>query len=85
MPETALETHEEAADGFLVFSVVLLGVGSFGLMNGRVANVARLLTTAGTLAMVVAGYNVGHSGGALVYVHGAASAYTTVLNTRPTP
>lgn len=85
VPETAIETHEEAAEAFLILSVVLLGVGSFGLMNGRVGNAARLLTTAGTLALVVAGYNVGHSGGALVYVHGAASAYTTVLNTHPTP
>jgi hypothetical protein len=39
--------------------------------------VARGLGTAGAVALVAVAAYVGHSGGKLVYEHGAASAYTT--------
>jgi len=77
VPEQAFETHEEAAEAFFAFSLVVLGIAGAGLVGGRVGTVARYAATAGTLALVVAGYNVGHSGGKLVYTYGAASAYTT--------
>lgn len=77
VPETALETHEEAAEVFLALSLVVLGIAGVGLLNGRVGSAARFVAAAGTLALVVAGYNVGHSGGLLVYEYGAASAYTS--------
>lgn len=77
VPETALETHEEAAEAFLALSLVVLGIAGVGLLNGRVGSAARFVAAAGTLALVVAGYNVGHSGGLLVYEYGAASAYTS--------
>jgi hypothetical protein len=35
------------------------------------------VTAAGALGLVAAGAQVGHSGGTLVYRHGAASAYAT--------
>ena len=75
VPEAAFETHEEAADTFLWLSVGVLGVAAVGLLTGKVGGPARLLATAESMALLVAGYRVGHSGGALVYTHGAASAY----------
>ncbi|MDZ4865306.1 MAG: DUF2231 domain-containing protein [Gemmatimonadota bacterium] len=77
VPEQALETHEEAAKTFLLLSLGVLGVAGLGLLGGKLGATARCAAAAGTLALVVAGYNVGHSGGRLVYTYGAASAYTT--------
>jgi uncharacterized membrane protein len=77
VPEAAFETHEERADKFLTLSVVVLGIGLIGFVPGIGGLVARVAATAGTAALVVAGYGVGHSGGELVYKHGAASAYVT--------
>jgi len=73
--EAALHGHEEAAERFLVLSGVLLLVSAVGLVPGSVGRAARFVTAAGALGLVVAGAQVGHSGGALVYRHGAASAY----------
>jgi len=77
VPERAFESHEEAAEAFLLLSVAVLGVASVGLLRNRAGSAARVVATVGTLALVVGGYRVGHSGGALVYTHGAASAYTS--------
>lgn len=86
VPEAAVETHEEAAEQFLWFSVGVLAVAAAGLLKGGVGGSARLLATAGSVGILVMGYRVGHSGGALVYTHGAASAYTSAgaLGTIPT-
>jgi uncharacterized membrane protein len=81
VPEAAFETHEEAADAFLWLSVAVLGVAGVGLLSGRAGSAGRVLATAGSLALVFAGYRVGHSGGALVYTHGAASAYVETVGT----
>lgn len=75
VPEVAFETHEEAADAFLWLSVAVLGVATVGLLKGKIGGPARILATVGSAALLVAGYRAGHSGGALVYTHGAASAY----------
>jgi formate hydrogenlyase subunit 3/multisubunit Na+/H+ antiporter MnhD subunit len=83
VPERAFETHEEAAEAFFMLSLGVLGVAGLGLLGGRVGTGARYAAALGTLALVVAGYNVGHSGGALVYTHGAASAYTSSSGTMP--
>lgn len=75
--EQAIHSHEEAAEAFLALSLLVLVIAGAGLLNGRIGTGARLAATVGTLALIVAGYRVGHSGGALVYQHGAASAYTS--------
>jgi uncharacterized membrane protein len=75
VPEASLETHEEAANRFLLFSAGVLVLAGAGLLRGRVGSAARLATTAGAVGLVAAGAMVGHSGGALVYRHGAAAAY----------
>ena len=74
--EAPVESHEEAAEAFLALTAVVLGVALVGLRGGRVGQTARLLGTAGTVVLLGAGWRVGHSGGALVYRHGAAAAYT---------
>lgn len=73
--EAALERHEEAAELFMVAGVVVLGLATAGLARGRIGGTARGVATVGTLALLGVGWNVGHSGGELVYRHGAASAY----------
>lgn len=75
--DAPLHTHEEAAENFLWLSVGLMGVAAVGLLGGRVGTSARLLATAGSAALLFVGYQVGHTGGELVYTHGAASAYVS--------
>ena len=73
--EQPLETHEERAELFLTLSGVVLLVSAAGLARGVIGRAGRITATAGAFALVVAGAMVGHSGGELVYRHGAASAY----------
>lgn len=75
VPASALETHEEAADRFLLLSLGVLGIMAVGFAGGRAGAAARGAGVVAALALNVAGYQVGHSGGELVYRHGAASAY----------
>lgn len=76
VPRAALHGHEEAAERFLVLSGVLTLIAAAGLARGTIGQAGRLLTTAGAVALVAAGVQVGHSGGTLVYRDGAASAYS---------
>lgn len=73
--ESFIETHEEAASAFLLLTGGVLAVAVLGLGRGKISATARIIGTAGTLALVVMGVRVGHSGGELVYRHGAANAY----------
>lgn len=73
--ESAIHEHEEAAEAFLALSGVLLLVTAAGLFGGVTGRSARVVATAGALALIAAGWRVGDSGGKLVYEHGAASAY----------
>lgn len=75
--EAVIETHEEAADAFLLATGVVLVIAGVGFVGGSVGTTARAVAGAGTLAVLGFGYNVGHTGGQLVYREGAASAYTT--------
>lgn len=74
--DAPLESHEEAAESFLLLSLGMLGIATIGLSSGRIGSAARVAGTVGTVVLVIAGYRVGHSGGELVYRYGAASAYT---------
>ncbi len=76
VPKAAIHEHEEAAEGFLVASFVVLALGAAGaFLPGRLASAGRGLFVIGTLAVVGLGLRAGHLGGQLVYVHGAASAH----------
>jgi hypothetical protein len=73
--EAAIHQHEEAAEVFIAVSAGVLVIALGGLVPGRLGQVSRWVTAAGTIAVLGAGWNVGHSGGMLVYRDGAASAY----------
>jgi uncharacterized membrane protein len=75
--EQPLETHEEGAEVFLMSAAVLTVISAAGLIQGRLGRTARWGTTVGAILLAVMGVRVGHSGGELVYRHGAASAYAT--------
>jgi hypothetical protein len=76
----ALHGHEESAERFLVLSGVLALVAVVGLTRGTVGRAARIVSAAGAFGVLAAGAQVGHTGGLLVYRHGAASAYATEGN-----
>ena len=71
-----MHAHEEAGEQFLVLSGILLLVMGAGLLPKTIGTAARLVATAGAVGLIAAAVQVGHSGGKLVYQHGAASAYT---------
>jgi hypothetical protein len=68
--EQVLGAHEEAGERFLLLSVGVLILTAAGLAGGRVGRVARGLGGAAALALMAAGYQVGHSGGVIVYGEG---------------
>jgi uncharacterized membrane protein len=73
--ERYIEEHEAAAEWLLRAAALALVVIGAGLAPGRIGAVARPLGLVLSLAVAGAATRVGHSGGLLVYQHGAASAY----------
>jgi hypothetical protein len=70
--------HSEAADFFVYGAGAVLVVGALGLvLGGRGARWAATAAAVGTLVVAAMGVRVGHLGGRLVYVHGAATPYVT--------
>jgi uncharacterized membrane protein len=80
--ERHIEDHEERAERLLIASGIVLLVIGAGLAPGRAGALARPLGFALALAVAALAADVGHSGGRLVYEHGAASAY---LPSAPAP
>lgn len=74
--EAALSRHEARADQFLAMGMGVFGLSLVGLASGRIGRVGRTVAALASLVLVPGGLRVGHSGGELVYVHGAAQAYT---------
>lgn len=75
--ESAIEAHEEAAEAFTwTAGGVLLLFAAGLLLPAAAGRGAASAATAATLVVLFLGYRVGQAGGALVYQHGAASAYT---------
>lgn len=70
--EQRIETHEEAAERFLIFSGLVFALSAAGLVRGAAGKGMRAAATVATLGLLVAGYQVGHSGGTLVYGEGGA-------------
>lgn len=73
--EDPIEEHEEAAETFLWIAGIAVPIGAAGLLSGGVGSAARGLALIASLAAAVAVARVGHTGGLLVYEHGAALAY----------
>ena len=61
---------------FMILGAVLFFVTLAGLMNGPIGGISRVVSVLLTLIVFGAGLQVGRLGGALVYEHGAAQAYT---------
>lgn len=72
--ERVVEGHEEAAELFLALTGAMVLVTGLGFLRGKPGDLARASTVVTAVAITFAGYRVGHSGGELVYKHGAASA-----------
>jgi hypothetical protein len=75
--ERVIQEHGDAAEQFLFLSAGLLALTAAGLLRGRLGGVLRGLSVAASLGLIIAGVRVGHSGGKLVYGHGAGAAYAT--------
>jgi uncharacterized membrane protein len=75
--EGALHRHEELADQFVWAAGLTLVLSGLVLVVRRPAAVRALVSgvVAATIVVAALGLRVGHAGGELVYVHGAASAY----------
>jgi uncharacterized membrane protein len=75
--ESAIETHEERAESFVWMSsaALLFGLAALTVRRERARKGLQWLTLATAVAVAGMGLRVGHSGGELVYVHGAAGAY----------
>ena len=74
--ERHIEAHEENAERFLVISglVIPLAIAG-GWLAGTLGTALRAATIVVSLATLAAAGATGHSGGELVYTHGAAAAY----------
>ena len=75
--ERHIEEHEEAAEWLLRAAALGLLVIGAGLAPGRTGRIARPLGLVLSLAVAGTAVRVGHTGGGLVYEHGAAAAYTS--------
>jgi hypothetical protein len=73
--ERHIHDHEEAAERFLYLAIAAGLVSATGLVAGRRGGIGRVATVAAAAVVLAAGLQVGHSGGELVYRHGAASVY----------
>lgn len=74
--ESPLKSHEEAGERFLLLSVLGLAVVGTGLLKGSLGRAGRWAGVAAAGALLLAGWQVGHTGGELAYRHGAAAAYS---------
>lgn len=74
--EGALETHEEAGELFVVLGGLAAVLLATGLLGGTTGRTARIAGTGAAALLIVAVFNVGRTGGELVYTHGAARAYS---------
>ena len=74
--EQHVEAHEEAGERLLIAAGVAALLVAAGLLPDRLGSAARVVGTLASLGVLAAAVAVGHSGGELVYRHGAASAYT---------
>ena len=75
LSKVPLETHSDKAEFFLVLTGGALLVTTMGLVPGILGMSGKILGGLASLWILLLGLQVGHTGGALVYKHGAASAF----------
>jgi uncharacterized membrane protein len=71
-----IHEHEEAAEAFIIAAAIALVAMGAGLLPERNGRLGRIAGTVLAVVVFALGANTGRLGGALVYEHGAASAYT---------
>ena len=75
--ERFIEEHEEKAEAFVWGAGITLALSAAVLVLGpQQVGVAAMVTALAAAVTLGLGYRVGHSGGELVFKHGAAAAYT---------
>jgi hypothetical protein len=77
--EQRVESHEEAAERFLLLSTGVLVVMAAGFLRGNAGRAARTVGSVAALGLIIAGYQVGHSGGQIVYGDGTNPGLTGVV------
>jgi hypothetical protein len=76
--EALVEHHEEAGEALAWAAGVVLGVAAVALfLADRTAKWMRLVTVIATLVVLAIAFQAGHSGGVLVFTHGANVMRTT--------
>jgi len=78
VPHSAIETHEEAAEAFIVAAWIAAAVSlvpALWTTHRGIATAGAAATVVAALVLLFLGYRVGEAGAELVYRHGAASAY----------
>lgn len=73
--EEPLHEHEESAERLVLAFGASLLLTAAGLLGGRAGGAARAAAVAAAVVVGLFSVTAGKSGGALVYEHGAASAY----------
>jgi len=79
--EEALESHEDLAEVFQVFTLAALPLAVAGLFAGRLGWMARYAFGAATIILLVMGAMVGHRGGAIIYPEGAQATAEKLVGT----
>lgn len=77
VPERVLHEHEEAGERFLILAGAFVVLAGAGLIRGSVGGAGRVVATVAAFGLLGAAVQVGHTGGELVYRHGAAAAHVT--------
>jgi hypothetical protein len=78
-----IEAHEEAAERLLWLVIGATLVSGTGLLPAGAGRAGRAATVVAGGIVLAAALGVGHSGGALVYEHGAADAYAKRTSSGP--
>lgn len=75
--ESIIESHEEKAEAFMIGAVVTFVISLALLLPiaGTIMKPILGVLLMGQIGLLILVYRVGHSGGELVYVHGAAQVY----------
>lgn len=83
--ESVIHEHEDVAQLFMGLALGTTLIVGLGFLGGKPGRAARSIAVIATLLLVGLGYRVGHTGGELVYVHGAAEAFVTDAARRGSP
>lgn len=83
--EHHIEEHEEAAERFLILAGIGLLVGAAGLLPHRAGIFGRAAGALVSVGVLAAAVSVGHTGGELVYKHGAADAFVDAPSRNVSP